>query len=177
MRQDPTYHRLTPQQRSFYIRKALLVGGEVAKKFEFSAGVRVVAVAERSGCRVRRVDDGNVPSGILLRADYKPREAEIVVYRRSVEQMRPVLTNLVLSEDWTLERVEDIHVAHELFHHVEVTDIGPVNLRLPKVVTFRFGPIIRRVSVRRTREIAAHKFTKDLLALPFLPNVADWIRV
>jgi len=173
--QDLLYYRLDPEQQTFYIARALAIGAETAIRFRPREAERIIHVAERSGCRVHFVNDQNKISGLHVRTEYRPSQSEIVVYRRSVDQMLTVLNELISGvEAWTSEQVEDIHVAHELFHHVEATETGLVNLKLPKVVTFRWGPLVRKMSVRRAREIAAHKFTKDIMGLPYLSNFIDY---
>lgn len=173
LRQDFLYERLTPEQRQLVVEEALAIGEEAARNYRPRADEGMSAFAERLGCRVRFADDRNVVSNFLIRTEYRPRAAEILVYRGSVRQMLSVLRDSVPGRCWSTEVAEDIHVAHEVFHHLEATELGLVNDRLPKVVTFRWGPLVRRTSVRRAREISAHKYAKDILRLPFLPNLLD----
>lgn len=175
LRQDPLHDRLTRDQRQFYVERGLALGGEAAREYRPLAGERIAAFAERLGCRVRMAGGPNEVGRFSIRTEYRPRDATIIVYRRSVRQMLTVLRSLASQEAWTVERVEDVHLAHEVFHHLEATRLGLVNERLPKVITFEWGPLVRRTSVRRAREIAAHKFAKDALQLPFMPNLIDVI--
>lgn len=78
-------------------------------------------------------------------------------------------------QDDELERLVDIHLAHEFFHYVEYRAGQFTNDMLEPVEVFRLGRrLVKRSSVVQCSEIAAHAFCKEMMGLPFLPNVLDY---
>jgi hypothetical protein len=172
LEQDPVFAHLTPGQRRWYVERALGIGREQAAMV---AGQAPGGVAEQLGAKVRVVDRESRFAGVEVRAEHDSETGVITLYAPSVRQVADLLSQ-VLPEPWSLEQVEGLHVAHELFHHLEATRIGPVHEQLPPVVTFRLGRVWQtRSRARRCREIAAHAFARTLMDLPFLPNAVDWL--
>lgn len=172
LEQDPVFSHLSPGQRRWYVERALAIGLEQATPHR---GRDAATLAMELGARVKVADGENRFAGMVTRAEHDAAEGVITLYSPSVQQVTGLLAQ-VLPEPWTLLQVQGLHIAHELFHHLEVTRIGPVHEQLPPVVTFRLGRLWQtRTHARRCREIAAHAFAKELLGLPFLPNAVDWL--
>lgn len=170
LEQDPVFAHLTVGQRRWYVERALAIGREQAAHFN---GATPSAVAVQLGVQVRVLNQENRFAGMVVRAEHDA--GVITLYTPSVQQVAELLTQ-VLPEPWQWEQVEGLHVAHELFHHLEETRIKPVHEQLPAVVTFRLGRLWQtRSRARQCREIAAHAFAKELLGVPFLPNAVDWL--
>ena len=93
------------------------------------------------------------------------------MYRSSLEQLsrffdttgRPVRREDLIA----------LHLVHEWFHHLEVRRIGRTDLRLPRVPTTRIGPVSLKQPLKKTREIAAHAFTQEVMGLSFYPLLLD----
>lgn len=175
LEQDVVFRHLSPAERLRYVERALDVGREAARGYQARHLAEVEALASQWGARVIMDDGGNFFGAVQLRAQHDQRAGVITLYRRSLDQMESLLA-LVLPEPWSWDRVVATHLAHELFHHLEHTRLGPVDGQLPPVTTFRVGRLWEtRCRARRCREIAAHAFTRTLLGLPFLPNAIDWV--
>lgn len=198
LKQDLIFHKILRESYGNYIDGALRTGEEAARvvlpiamtgakaKAAAEKGARTTcggplshdglcALAGRLEARVLLVEKPNVLAGVVTRAEYCSGQRTITIYRKSIAQVKACLDRAWPELGWTEEGIAAIHLAHELFHHLEATWIGLTNEKFPKVLTFQLGPWKTLTSVRRLREIAAHKFTKELLKLPFLPNLIDYL--
>ncbi len=175
LEQDVVFRHLSPAERLRYVERALDAGREAARGYQARHLAEVEALAGKWGARVVMADGGSFFGAIQLRAQHDQQTGVITLYRRSLDQVESLLAS-VLPEPWSRERVVATHLAHELFHHLEHTRLGPVDGQLPPVTTFRLGRLWEtRCRARRCREIAAHAFARTLLGLPFLPNAIDWL--
>ncbi|MNC40213.1 hypothetical protein D3C75_889070 [compost metagenome] len=91
-----------------------------------------------------------------------------------MEELRHCAGVLLPGHSLSLKEVTDIHLAHELFHDLEFTELGYTNKRLDDISSLSLGPLRIRASVAKTSEIAAHAFSSHLLGLPCLPNLLDY---
>lgn len=185
LEQDVVFPHLTPAERVRYVERALAIGraaareigeaGEMAGGGDIGADGDIRRLADELGARVVIREREHRFAGMTFRAEHDARTGTITLYRRSVEQVRALLAR-TLPEPWSQERVTALHVAHELFHHLEAMRIRPVHEQLPAVATFRVGRLwTTRTRARRCREIAAHAFAQALLNLPFYPGAVDWL--
>jgi hypothetical protein len=180
LRLDPAFHRIAPDAYDVYVNGALSIGREAATEY---AGCNPSDLAVRRAATIVYSDVRMEVAGQLVRSEYDSCTRMITVYLPSVAEVEERLKTglnrhlptLACHGRWLRPGlVADIHIAHELFHHLEATAIGRTDERMPRVVTKRIGPFtIASVRVRRCREIAAHMFAKELLALPFYPNAID----
>lgn len=194
LKQDLIFHKIPRESYENYIDGALQGGDEAAREVsrvanpggEGKAPTRTAPSTPLSNddlctlaallqARVLFIEKPNVLAGVVTRAEYSSGDGTITVFRQSIAQVKACLDRAWPELGWTEEGVATIHLAHELFHHLEASRIGLTNEKFPKVLTFRLGFWKTFASIRRLREIAAHKFTKELLKLPFLPNLIDYL--
>lgn len=197
LKQDLIFHKIPRESYGNYIDGALRTGEEAAQEIsrvtvtgaEMRAPANketgaapgslsyddLYALAGRLEARVLLVEKPNVLAGVVTRAEYYSGQRTITIYRKSIAQVKAYLDRAWPGLGWTEEGIAAIHLAHELFHHLEAIRIGLINEKFPKVLTFQLGPWKTFTSVRRLREIAAHKFTMEFLKLPFLPNLIDYL--
>jgi hypothetical protein len=71
--------------------------------------------------------------------------------------------------------LQDVFVAHELFHHAEATRTEPPIARRYRPTLFRIGRWHWRTGIAALAEIAAGAFAQALLDLPCHPGVLDLI--
>lgn len=172
LEQDEVFPFLDKDQITTYLHRALSIGRQAAREFRYDGRLKTLLNQMiRSGIRIR-FQEGSDPRGSgWVRAHYRARPPTITVYRSSLEQLsrffdttgRPV-------------RKEDLialHLVHEWFHHLEVRRIGRTDLRLPRVPTTRIGPVSLKQPLKKTREIAAHAFTQEVMGLSFYPLLLD----
>ncbi|GGE18132.1 hypothetical protein GCM10011571_19940 [Marinithermofilum abyssi] len=126
----------------------------------------------QSGVRVRFIDNPNGQDH-WVRAQYLAKLKIIEINRASLDQLRRFFER---SGDSVREDdIIALHLYHEWFHHLETTRLGRVDLRLPRAVKKRWGPITFRQPIRRTREIAAHAFTQKAMNLNWSPLLLDYL--
>lgn len=171
---DACYSSLSPAMRSEYVDRSLGIGHVAALDFR---GHSAEQAARRLRIVVIECDDMAEPGPVLRRSAYDSAAATIFISLASVAQARDLLREAeacgVLPPGRS-STARDLHLAHELFHHLEATTLRRVDELLPRAPGPRLGPIHlpgRRVA--RCREIAAHAFAKELVGLPFLPNALD----
>jgi hypothetical protein len=170
LEQDAYFSLLSPADVRMYIRSAMEWGEQAAQKHRYNGRLsdllnRLIA----SGIRVRFLDHAS--PRIETRAQYRGKPPTIEVYRPSITQLAHFFERSgyrVSSEDLVA-----LHLTHEWFHHLEIHAIGRTDRLLPKVLVKRWGPFTRRDYVGKTREIAAHAFTKRSLGLSWFPTLVD----
>lgn len=160
LQQDLVFPKLAREQRWVYAAGALELGAQWAADFK---GVDLLAAVGRRGLVLTTGDLGQ-----RLRAAYAP--GSITINRRALERICQALPAHFL----TYQQLERATIAHEFFHALE-EERGCVDRCFPAVTIWKLGPWrVRTARVRAVREIAAHRFAKELAALPCLPIFLDW---
>ena len=126
------------------------LGRRVAARY-ISRGVRssAAALAAQLGVEVT-VREAPPPAQPRLRSEYQADPPRITLYRDPID----VLTAAIHANqrfDMLACDLDEAHIAHELFHHLEFGG--------------RFGPLAREEA-----EAAAHGFVAELLDLTFDPR-------
>jgi len=165
---DRMFPRIRPEDYQLYIARSLEIGRTAAATY---LGRPPRDIAELLKVRIVYFD-AELQGAFAARSEYDSGTQTIALYRYSIAALQARLNEFGMQTDQTA--AADIHIAHELFHHLEATLLGRVDHRLPSVSVWTCGSFrLGRAPIRRCREIAAHKFAKDLLGLPFLPNALD----
>lgn len=161
LRKDIFFQKIPLERRGYYLEEALRIGKEMANKI-ISSELDVV-------CRQLKVDvkrtmvSAKGHRGSLFMTNTK---SEIILYQ-------PTLLELSIKTGLTLQKIETVVVAHELFHLMEEQSV-PTNQRLDKVCTVSCWRYRQWATVRKTREIAAHAFAGTYGQLSYLPNSWDY---
>jgi hypothetical protein len=186
LRQDPAFPHLKAEDAAVCIDRSLAIGRDAAAPY---AGQDPSELAMRLGARIVCRESSPEITGGAVRAEYDSGTHTITICRTSVAQVQVVLNDLCLqwsritpsainqspaTSHQSLTTALNLLIAHELFHHLEATQIGRVDRRFPMVAGRRMGPFtVGARHIGRCREIAAHSFAKELTGLPFLPNAMD----
>jgi len=155
LRRDPLVVYLSAGQQQDYLAGALAIGREQGKRCR---GRRVKLLVEELGARyVVRSEEGLI-AGSAVFAEYDSDARLITVYQ-------PAIASVVRLLGISGQRGEaeggalDLLLAHELFHHLEATQIVPTPLQLPPVSVPILGGLLKSPRrLRCTSEIAAHAF-------------------
>ncbi|MCW3096114.1 MAG: hypothetical protein JWL77_1732 [Chthonomonadaceae bacterium] len=159
---DRLFPRLTSEQREFYITAALAIG---AREAAHHSGASMLSLAHQLGTRVEEYDGGNVVAGCEIYAEYDVVSRRIRLHRAGVAHLA-VRLGQTLPEAIAQETARDLLIAHELFHHLEATCLGPVHRTLPSISVSLVGRLWRvQRHILRTREIAAHSFAHTVLGM------------
>ncbi|MBJ9989816.1 hypothetical protein [Paenibacillus sp. S28] len=181
---DPLYRKIPQDRLAYYVDRSLQRGREAAQACR---GMSIRELYRREGLRYEITDRSGTFHQLSLRAqiDFNQTPPEVVVYAASLRGMADAYRAVMspgeqaqrssTPQDDELERLVDIHLAHEFFHYVEYRAAQFTNDMLEPVEVFRLGRrLVKRSSVVQCSEIAAHAFCKEMMGLPFLPNVLDY---
>lgn len=176
LKNDLLFHRIPHSKRRYYVERPLAIGREQALAFKARYGTEVGAICRERGIRVDLNQRKGTIGQIRFRAqiELSAKERVITLYQSSMEELRQSAGVLLPHHSFSLKEITDIHLAHELFHDLEFTELGYTNKRLDDISSLSLGPLRIRSSVTRTSEIAAHAFSRYLLDLPCLPNLLDY---
>ncbi len=165
LQRDRLFPLLTPEQCEYYAAAALAIGVREATSYR---GASMLPLAAKLGATVEDYDGGNVIAGSVVYAEYDAAFKKIRLHRAGVAQLAARLGQ-VLPEGIAIGAARDLLIAHELFHHLEATHLGPIHKTLPAVAMPVLGGFWRvQRHVERTREIAAHSFAHTLIGMPCL---------
>ncbi len=172
LKNDLLFHKIPKGELSAYVDGSLAAGREAAAHF---SGRDIEALYREYGIGVRYADSGKRSYGVILRGQVTmgARECGVEVYRESIEE-------LSRSSAWegrclTYDEALRVHLAHEFFHFWEYKNGTSVSRQMGRVVTFSLLGLRRTAKVNRCEEVAAHAFAKELLGLPCLPNLYDYL--
>jgi hypothetical protein len=173
LEQDETHPLLSARLKFHLLQRALQLGEHAADNRNYGGDLaRLMNRMIQSGVRVRFIDNQHGQNH-WVRAQYLAKPKIIEINRASLDQLRHFFER---SGDGVQEDdIIALHLYHEWFHHLETTRLGRADLRLPRAVKKRWGPITFRQPVRRTREIAAHAFTQKAMNLNWSPLLLDYL--
>lgn len=165
---DLFFYKMPPSQYLYYIKNSLEIGRQAALTFH---NEKIEDLYRRYNINVQIKEQGKAVFGLLLRgqAVWNEKGCNVEIYKTSLDALADSNKNQL-----NRQTAVQIHLAHEFFHFLEFRDKNEVPAQLDPIETFRFGKFRRNTRVARCSEIAAHKFTKELLNLPVLPNYYDY---
>lgn len=177
LEQDPLFHKIPAEQIPYYISRSLAKGREAAAVY---IGRDIRELCQEEGLRYDITSRSGTFHKVQFRAqiDFAKNPPEIIVYAESLAGMKRSYQEVVgtVVEGTELDRLIDIHLAHEFYHYLEYKSGKFTNEELEPIEVFRLGRwLTKRSSVVKTSEIAAHAFCKELMGLPCLPNVLDYV--
>ena len=167
--------RLTAWERRKLICEALAIGRAAARRFH---GAAPSELAARLGVTVcERAGSGEIARS-RVRSEYDSGTRLITIYLESIQDVQTELDFLCpwLKERWggvACAAARELHIAHELFHHLEATVLGRVDDILSRGARPSAPALRGTIRIKACREIAAHRFAADLVGLPFLPIALD----
>lgn len=169
---DLIFHKIPKDSLAYYADESLRAGKRAAKRF---AGEDIRALYEKYGIEIRETGAGKGQYGVILRG-----QAVMDAGGCSVEIYRDSIKALAEHSRWkdtslTFEQAVEVHLSHEFFHILEYLEHSSIAEKLEPVQTFSFLGLRRLAHVQRCGEVAAHAFAKELLGLPVLPNLYDYL--
>ncbi len=120
-------------------------------------------------------DDDPMVGSIWRFAEYRSRPSRIVLYTRGLAPLEQALAGNLAKQLLGEASTQDVFVAHELYHHAEVTRAEiPISRRyqatLLQIASWRW-----RTGIATLSEIAAGSFAQTMLDLPCHPKVLDYV--
>jgi hypothetical protein len=132
-------------------------------------------IAGQLGIKVGTTDDDPLVGTIWRFAEYRPRPPKILLYERGLAPIKQALARVQAARLLSEATIEDVFIAHELYHHLEATRSETPIARRHQVTLFRIGKWRWRTGIAALAEIAAGAFAQGLLGLPCHPKVLDFV--
>jgi hypothetical protein len=173
--QDPLFHRIPKEQIPYYVRSSLDMGRQMAAGY---MGTSVRSLCQREGLKHEITSKSGKFHNVSFRAqiDFAKDPPEIMIYSSSLSEMQQALETVMgHQESPDLDRLIDIHLAHEFYHYLEYKSGRFTNELLEPIDVLKLGFYTKRSSVVKCSEIAAHAFCKEIMGLPYLPNLLDYV--
>ncbi|SHJ74086.1 hypothetical protein SAMN05444401_3763 [Clostridium amylolyticum] len=171
LREDVLFNKIPKEDVKYYIDEANRIGKSSAEVFKNSnleeiLKAKCIDVIIKESCEVRKL---SLRGEIIFEDDNK----KIIIYKDSIDQIYEVLKeyNFSLEE----QDVYNMHLAHEFYHYLEYKNKAYTNDMLNKITVFSIGPLKRKATILKTRELAAHSFCKSILGLEFHPKLFDYM--
>ena len=124
---------------------------------------------------VATTDDDPMVGSIWRFAEYRPRPPQILLYTRGLAPVEHALARARAARLLGEAAVQDVFVAHELYHHIEATRTEMPIARRHQATLFQIGKWRWRTGIATLAEIAAGSFAQALLELPCHPKVLDFV--
>lgn len=120
-------------------------------------------------------DDDPLVGSIWRFAEYRARPPKILLYARGLVPLEQALVREPVARLLGEATVEDVFIAHELYHYVETTRAETPIARRHQATLFQIGKWQWRTGIATLAEIAAGSFAQALLDLPCHPKVLDFV--
>jgi len=176
LRDDPFFRRLPPGSEREAIESAFAAGQTAAQKVISQYGRAPDGIASSLQVRVTRTDAAMAAGRAVLFSEYGDRPPAVTIYTGSVEEANRLIRDNGLAEALGLDDVTPVHLAHELYHHLEAKKLteGTSGYRVP---TLTLGPIRLQTGLPSLGEIAADRFALVVLGLKVPPRAIQFITI
>ncbi|MBG9793305.1 hypothetical protein ABD76_12675 [Paenibacillus dendritiformis] len=180
LEQDPLFRKIPKERISYYVSMSLKRGRETAAVYK---GKRksIRDLCHMEGLRYEVTNRSGTFHNVSFRAqiDFAQNPPAIIIYASSLRNMRQAYRTVMGKgcgePEQELDRLIDIHLAHEFFHYTEYRAGQFTNETLEPIEIFKLGSwYTKRSSIVKCSEIAAHAYCKTMLNLPVLPNALDY---
>lgn len=173
---DPHGWRLDHATQFAAVSDALADGAETAKALrQRFPDLTPRGISRELGVPVEATDDDPMVGSIWRFAEYRPRPPRILLYSRGLAALDRAVAGPLAGQLRGHATIQDVFVAHELFHHAETIRPDIPIARRYQPTLFRIGGWHWRTGIAALTEIAAGAFAQSLLDLPWHPKVLDLI--
>ncbi len=176
LREDPFFYRLSPEKYPEAVEFGLSAGSGAAETAGEKYGREPITLAAALCISVIRSDDPAQIGPLVHFSEYRGKPPAITLYRRSIMEANQLIQEHDLEDLLGFADVEPIHLAHEIYHHLEAKRLipGASGFRLE---TLRLGPLRFRTGLPSLSEIAADRFALRLLGLKVAPKAAQLLTI
>lgn len=167
---DPWAHRLSTAERGSRVGAARAAGAVLARDVAQRWGIDPEAIAQRVGIPIRE-DAGSADYGsVRVFAEYGTTPPRIVLYPAAIAAVDAWLARPGNGARVGETSARRIFVAHELFHHFDLTGDAPPLARRWPVTILAVGPLRWTTGLPALAEIGASAFAQTLLGLRLSPD-------
>jgi hypothetical protein len=175
---DPHAVRLDRGLQSAAVSDALADGAAVATDLRKRFPVLTPReIARDLRVPVETTDDDPMVGSIWRFAEYRSRPPCILLYSRGIAPLESTLVDELVTRLLGQATLQDVFVAHELYHHAEAIRSEIPIARRYQPTLFRIGTWRWRTGIPSLAEIAAGAFAQSLLDLPHYPKLLDFVAV
>ncbi|MCP4620822.1 MAG: hypothetical protein GY844_30820 [Bradyrhizobium sp.] len=176
LKSDPHAARLDDGAKRLAVSDALADGaaiaGDLRERFPGQSPRRIAAELQVT---VTTTDEDPLVGSIWRFAEYRARPPQILLYARGLAPVEHALARAPAARLLGNAVVEDVLIAHELYHHAEATRAELPIARRHQATLFQIGKWRWRTGIPALAEIAAGSFAQALLQLPCHPKVLDFL--
>jgi len=173
---DPHAGRLDRATQIAAVAAALADGAATAQDLQARfAGLAPPEFARALGIPVEMIDDDPQVGSLWRFAEYCERPTRILLYRRGLAPFDRAVSGGLARRLLGTATLQDVFVAHELYHHAEAIRPDTPIARRYQPTLFRIGGWHWRTGIAALSEIAAGAFAQTLLDLPCHPRVLDLV--
>ncbi len=159
-------------KRQEYTRQAILCGQEYAQQMRSMYGEKTcLQISRELGLTVLFLEKP-LGGGKVLFAQYKEPD-EITVFTDCTEKARQAFESQELPDSFRKMDVQEILIAHELFHYLEFRDRETIFTRKELIVLPGIGARKRTAKLTAPSEIASMSFAQQITGLDFSPYILD----
>jgi hypothetical protein len=133
-------------------------------------------IAREMRVTMEMTNDDPMVGSLWRFAEYQSRPPRIVIYNRGLAPLQRISDD-DLAALLGKATLQDVFVAHELYHHAEAIRPEVPISRRHQATLFRIGKWRWRTGIAALAEIAAGAFAQALLDLPCHPRVLDFVVV
>ncbi|MDO4925514.1 MAG: hypothetical protein Q3980_07595 [Turicibacter sp.] len=171
-RRDPLHGKFNREEKLELIEKANLCGSEYAKKIrEENGDIDVYEIAKRIGIEVDYPQRPNGGGHIIFAQFVNPNK--VTIFKDSVDKALDLIEKEKLNELFNNVNIEEILLAHEIFHYLEEHNGEDMFTKIEKITLWKLGPFKNDSNIVCLGEIAGMAFAKELLELPYSPYILD----
>lgn len=170
-RREPLRGKFSEEERAILIHKANECGKKCARSIRKQYGqVNVYTLAEKLGLEVDYPERPNGGGHIIFAQFVEPNR--VTVFKDSVNKAAQLVEEEKLSEIFAHINIEEILLAHEIFHFIEEKD-KEIFTRTETIRLWKVGPIKNDSIIVCLGEIAGMAFAKELLQMSYSPYILD----
>ena len=173
LREDQQYRRIAPRRRALLVQAALEDGRGMAQRIRQRFGCHPAAIAAQCGVAVVRSRDDGGYGSVMVYADYTARPPRVTLYVPAILRLDALIAQRADVLGPGIDSTLPVFLAHELYHHFDVTRAGPPLSRQHAVCIFRVANWSWNSGLASLAEIAAGSFAQHLLGLSFHPKLLE----
>lgn len=168
---DPLYYKVPDDAAPELVRFALTAGAMKAREtISFYGMNEPLKIAQKMNVRIIFDITARTKKSFNALSCYKSSPPTIVVFENMLQVCREKLSESRKFPVNYLVKLTNIAVAHELYHHLERSDMDFINLACKvSVLDLKLFRVERSLST--LSEIAANSYAKHLMGLPFFPSI------
>lgn len=171
---EDNYFKKIPNNRiDYFIDESIKVGLETAQ----NSMERYSSLEEICEDKKVKIELDTAEYGfemIKLRGKYNEEKETIIMYHNSIKRMEIAYKELGI-DFLNYDTIYKILLAHEVFHLIEVKEIGNTYERLEDVNIFKLGPLKKFYPIVKTSDVGANIFAKKFLNLSYHPKVLNYL--